>query len=86
MDGMIYAWVPASVVAGISVVNYLWQRQQNGKAQAKLVGRFEQKVDGLSQDMQNLSKTVEGHLRGDCPVGKRVDRLENRLDEHMKEP
>lgn len=86
MDGAVYAWVPATVVAGVSLVSFAWQRVQNGKAQAKLAGRFEQKVEGLSQDMKNLSKTVEGHLSGDCPVGRRVDRLENRLDDHLKEP
>lgn len=85
MDGAVYAWMPATAVAAISLVSFAWQRISNGRAQSRLAGRFEQKVDGLSQDMQNLSKTVEGHLRGDCPVGRRVDRLEGRFDEHLKE-
>lgn len=84
MDGAIASWVPASVVAGVSLVSFAWQRVQNGKAQSKLAGRFEQKVEGLSQDMRQLSKSVEDHLRGDCPVGRRLDRLEDRID-HLKE-
>lgn len=85
MDGAIAPWVPASVVAGVSLVSFAWQKISNGKAQSKLAGRFEQKVEGLSHDMKQLSKSVEDHLRGDCPVGRRVDRLENRID-HLKEP
>ena len=86
MDGTVYAWVPASVVAGVSLVSFAWQRIQNGKAQSKLVGKFEQKVDHLCLDVQNLKKSVDSHLMGDCPVSKRVDHLEGRLDEHLKEP
>lgn len=86
MDGTAYAWVPAGVVAAVSLVSFAWQRVQNGKVQSKLAGRFEQKVDHLCRDVQDLSKSVENHLKGDCPVARRVDHLESRLDEHLKDP
>lgn len=86
MDGTVYAWVPASVVAAISLASFAWQRVQNGKDQARLAGRFEQKIDHLCRDVQGLSKSVENHLKGDCPVARCVDRLESRLDEHLKDP
>ncbi len=80
-------WVPAGVVAAISVTHFVWVRVRNGKDQAKLAGKFEgivqTQLEGLKIGLGGVQTTLADNMAGNCPVAKKVDAVEDRLDKHI---
>ncbi len=83
----VLTWVPAGIVAVISVTHFVWARVRNGKDQSKLAGKFEgivqTQIMSLEIGLGQVKDTLENNMQGNCPVAKDLGILEDRVNKHL---